>query len=250
MKPFARIVTAALPALLMSACGATVMSREVESEDRDLTGLERLEREAEEKEVEGPVHGPEESAPESSGMVLKEKDEDERREAEKKEPEKHALSAKGESVWSSGSAETVVDRARRQLRRRCDSKSQAACKALPDVDYCANRQGRSCARLGELYARGATGVDRNPEHARDFWLKACEIAPTDCVRYGRILFDIEGLEQREAVAEYLFETGCTREFKLCVDVGRFYEEKKDAALSRKFFDLGCAGGQTAACQEK
>jgi len=238
----------ALTALLACACGATVMSREAEHEEGDPTGIERLEREAEDTEIsEHSAPAPEED---NSEFAVEQQEMQEKPEKPERKEQEHAVSAKDQSVWSSGSAETVLERARRQLKRRCDSGSKAACSAIPDIDRCGNRQPRSCEKLGELYAKGASGVARDPEHARDFWLKACDLAPPDCVQYGRALFDMDGLEQREDIAEHLFNMGCTQEYGLCADIARFYEEKKQTEMARKYFDLACAGGQTAACRDK
>jgi hypothetical protein len=160
--------------------------------------------------------------------------------------------AKGDEApaWSPETSQGSIERARSRLQRRCDAGSQAACKAMPDLDKCVALRGSACARLGDLFARGAAGVDRHPENARDLWWKACDIAPADCLRYGKLLFDMEELDAREAVAERFFEMGCTSDFQLCTGVGRFYQQKNVTAAARKFFEKGCAGGQKASCEAK
>jgi hypothetical protein len=152
--------------------------------------------------------------------------------------------------WSPETSQSSIERARTRLQRRCDAGSQPACKAMPDLDKCAKLRGAACARLGNLFARGAAGVERNPEDARDLWWKACDIAPPDCVRYGKLLFEMDDLDAREAVADRFFDLGCTSDFQLCTGVGRFYQQKKEPATARKFFEKGCAGGQKAACEAK
>lgn len=251
MGPFLRKTIAVLPVLFLSACGATVMSREVEHEEGDPTGMERLEKEGNESSTDDHASAP--SEPERGGPEFEQsemKDKEKPKPEDKAPEQQHAVSGKDRSVWSSGSAENVFDRARRQLRRRCDSGSQTACKALPDIDRCSQRYRKSCVKLGELYAKGGEGVDRNPEHARDFWIKACDLVPADCVQYGRLLFEMDGLDEREAIADHLFEVGCTQQYGLCAEVGRFYEQKKQATQAKKYFDLGCAGGQTDCCRDK
>lgn len=153
-------------------------------------------------------------------------------------------------AWSPETSEGSIERARTQLQRRCDAGSQAACKAMPDLNKCVELRRGACGRLGDLFARGAAGIERNPENARDLWWKACDILPADCVRYGKLLFDMDDLDAREAVADRFFDNGCTNDFQLCTGIGRFYQQKNAPAAARKFFEKGCAGGQKAACEAK
>ena len=153
-------------------------------------------------------------------------------------------------LWSPETSQDIIERARTRLQRRCDAGSQAACKAMPDLDNCVGLKSAACGRLGDLFARGAAGIERNPENARDLWWKACDIAPADCVRYGKLLFEMEDLGAREAVADRFFDMGCTNAFQLCTGVGRFYQQKNVASAAQKFFEKGCAGGQKSACEAK
>jgi hypothetical protein len=152
--------------------------------------------------------------------------------------------------WSPVTSQDSIERARTRLQRRCEAGSQRACQAIPDLDKCTKLRGVACGRLGDLFARGAAGVERNPEAARDLWWKACDIAPPDCVRYGKLLFEMKDLDAREAVADRFFEMGCTSDFQLCAGVGRFYQQENEADAARKFFETGCAGGQKASCEAK
>src|SRR5262249_34256889 len=129
--------------------------------------------------------------------------------------DKAASGAKDEAEWSPESAATVIERARSRLKRRCDRGSQPACAAIPNLDKCVDLRRASCASLGDLVAKGAGGMDRSPEHARDFWWRACDIAPADCVRYGKLLFEFDDLDSREAVAARFFKHGCTNNYQLC-----------------------------------
>jgi TPR repeat protein len=153
-------------------------------------------------------------------------------------------------AWSPVTSEGSIERSRSRLQRRCDAGSQAACKAMPDLERCVQLKSAACGRLGDLFARGATGVDRHPENARDLWWKACDLAPADCLRYGKLLFDMDDLDAREAVADRFFEMGCTSDFQLCTGVGRFYQQKNEPAAALKYFEKGCAGGQKASCAAK
>jgi TPR repeat protein len=153
-------------------------------------------------------------------------------------------------AWSPETSEGSIERARTQLQRRCDAGSQAACKAIPDLDKCVALKSNACGRLGDLFARGTAGVERNPENARDLWWKACDIVPAECVRYGKILFDMDDLDAREAVADRFFDIGCTSDFQLCTGIGRFYQKKNEPAAAQRFFEKGCAGGQKASCEAK
>jgi hypothetical protein len=234
MYEFLRTVNLALALCLGSACGANIPP-DSQPENPQAAPATPPEPAAEADEVEGdPASTAEADTGEQQGGS----------------DAKSADEAKGESGWSPETSETILDRGRSRLKRRCDRHSQAACDAIPDLDGCLNLKLRSCARLGDLFARGAAGVDPNPAHARDFWWRACDIAPAECVKYGKLLFDMEGLEARQAVADRFFQMGCTNDYKLCESVGRFYQEKSELGAAKKFFELGCNGGQQKACEAK
>jgi hypothetical protein len=245
MRELFRTLNAAMALFLASGCGATNVPRESQPENREPTLAASPEHAAEANQVDGdpePAANPKRDTVEQQGS--------DEREGQAMTDRNLARDAKDESAWSPETAQTVIERARSKLGRRCDAGSQAACRAIPDLDKCVDLRRTSCARLGELFARGAAGIDRKPTHARDFWWRACDIASADCLRYGKLLFDIEGLDSRQAVAERFFQMGCTNDFQLCESVGRFYQQKHELASARKFFDLGCAAGQEAACQAK
>jgi hypothetical protein len=232
-----RAMSAAAAALLASACGASNVPPASEADPHEPAPVAPEPAEAnespaadvQEPEAEGDTAGQQGSSGAEANT---------------------ARDAKAEAEWSPESSQTIVERARRKLQRRCDSGSQAACGAIPNLDKCTNLKRASCASLGDLFAKGGDGVDRNPAHARDFWWRACDIASADCVRYGKLLFDTEDLDGRRSVAERFFHLGCTRDFELCESVGRFYQEKNEPAGAKKFFDIGCSAGQEAACQAK
>jgi hypothetical protein len=245
MREFFRLTNTATALLLASACGASSVPRESQPESREPAQGAAPEQAAEAEEVDGDP----EPAAESKRDAFGQQGSDERAVQAMPGPSS-ASDAKDGPAWSPETAQTIIERARRKLARRCDAGSQAACGAIPNLDKCVNLQRASCARLGDLFARGAKGVGRNPAHARDFWWRACDIASPDCVRYGKLLFEIEGLESRQGVADRFFQMGCTSDFQLCESVGRFYQQKNEVAAARKFFDLGCAAGQEAACDAK
>jgi hypothetical protein len=233
MHELFRTVSALAALFLASACGATNVPRESQPESPEPALPAPPEAAAEANEVEGEPEPAAASKPDA---------------AEQQNSDESDV--KDESAWSPETAQDIIERARRKLARRCDAGSQAACSAIPNLDKCVNLRRGACASLGDLFARGATGVVRNPAHARDFWWRACDIASADCVRYGKLLFDMEGLGSRQAVADRFFQMGCTSDFQLCEGVGRFYQQKNELAAARKFFGLGCSAGQEAACQAK
>jgi hypothetical protein len=245
MHEFFRTVNAAAALFLASSCGATTVPRESPPEDGESTLPTPAQPAAEANEV----GGDSEPASEAQPDTVEHQGSGERN-VQAMTDSNPASDARAESAWSPETAQTIVERARRKLKRRCDAGSQAACGAIPNLDKCINLQRASCVRLGDLFARGAAGVARNPAHARDFWWRACDIASADCLRYGKLLFDIEGLESRQIVADRFFRFGCTNDFQLCERVGRFYQQRNELAAARKFFDLGCSAGQNAACQAK
>jgi hypothetical protein len=252
MKFFCQ-VTVVSGALLACASGPTTVPREAKSDDTALPAQQAAEpspgldqNAANEKQTAQAKADSSSLDPQDSKQGAAASSADGSKAEGSSKPDK---SEKG-TTWSSGSSESVIERARRQLKRRCDAGSEAACRAAPDLDQCRNLRRQPCANLGDLFAKGASGVDKNPEHARDFWMRACDIESKDCLRYGRAVFEFDGLESREAAAEKFFHTGCTRDFRLCAQVGRFYQEKQQAAQARKFFDMGCAGGQAESCRAK
>lgn len=231
LENFSQTMRIATLLWFVSACNGTAASAESHAKNPESTPRAADERAGEADAVE------QRSAEEPAAQTKSARDDD-------------ASRAAAESEWSPESAKSVVERGRRKLGRRCDSGSQAACRAIPDLDKCANLQRANCASIGDLFARGATGVNPDPEYARDFWWKACDVRSDDCVRYGKLLYDTEELNSPHAVADRFFRLGCTRDFQLCAQVGRFYQEKQELGHAREFYELGCAAGQAAACREK
>jgi hypothetical protein len=242
MPAFLRTVNGTAALFLAASCAASVPP-ESPPESRESTALAPTEHAAETNEVDGDA----EPSTETELDTVEPEASDERNVQAMPLPDP-ASDTRAE--WSPETAQTIVERARRKLKRRCDAGSQAACGALPNLDKCVNLQRASCARLGDLFARGAAGVARDPAHARDFWWRACDIAAPDCLRYGKLLIDIDGLESPQVVADRFFRFGCTNDFQLCERVGRFYQQRNELAAAKKFFDLGCSAGQDAACQAK
>jgi len=241
MLEFTRTISAPAALFLASACGASSVPPASEAEPREPAPV-AAEQAAEAKEA--PAADVQETDADNDAAGEQESSDGELR------ANNVGRDTRSDEGWSPESSQTIIERARRKLQRRCDSGSQAACRAIPNLDKCTELKRASCANLGDLFAKGADGVDRNPAHARDFWWKACDIASADCVRYGKLLFDTEDLDARRAVAERFFHLGCTRDFGLCESVGRFYQEKNEPAGAKKFFDIGCSAGQDAACQAK
>jgi len=241
MPEFFRTVNATAALLLAASCAASV-PRESAPENSEPTLPTPTEPTAEANDVDDDS----EPATETERDSVEQQASDERN-VQAMPP---ADPASDTVEWSPETAQTIIERARSKLKRRCDAGSQAACGAIPNLDKCVNLQRTSCARLGDLFASGAAGVTRNPAHARDFWWRACDIAAPDCLRYGKLLIDIEDLESREIVADRFFRFGCTNDFQLCESVGRFYQQRNELAAAKRFFDLGCSAGQDAACQAK
>jgi len=240
MLDFTRTISAPAALLLASACGASNVPPASEAEPREPAPV-AAEQAAEAKEA--PAADVQEADPEKDAAGEQESSGGDA-------PGNDTRGAKAAAEWSPETSQTIIERARRKLQRRCDSGSQAACRAIPNLDKCTELKRASCASLGDLFAKGGDGVDRNPAHARDFWWRACDIASADCVRYGKLLFDTEDLDARRVVAERFFHLGCTRDFELCESVGRFYQEKNEPAGAKKFFDIGCSAGQEPACKAK
>src|SRR5688572_24583431 len=120
MHEFFRTVNAAAALFLASGCGATTVPRESPPEEREPTLSAQHAAEANE------VGGDPEPAEETQLDTLEQRGSDERNVQAMTAPNP-ASDARAESAWSPETAQTIIERARSKLRRRCDAGSQAAC---------------------------------------------------------------------------------------------------------------------------
>lgn len=112
---------------------------------------------------------------------------------------------------------------------------------------------RSCVALGRLYEDGSGGVDRDPEHARDLFQRACDAGyAKGCVDLGVLYEGGDGVAQDWNRAAMTFQRACDRGAPAgCNDLGNLYAEghgvDPDPARARSLFQKACDGGVDAGC---
>ncbi len=151
-------------------------------------------------------------------------------------------------------------------------------------ELCDQGLGDACSREAKAYSEGSRGVDRDAEHAKELYLKACDLGDySGCTVVGTQTFD-RGLldkacehgqgpacaaigdyytgkwESSPGTADYgeairYYENGCLgiAGKDACASLGMLYKEGKgvpqDPQKARQYLEIACKSGVRWACSE-
>jgi TPR repeat protein len=114
---------------------------------------------------------------------------------------------------------------------------------------CLSGDVNRCAQLGEMYATGTGGVERDTVRAAEMFQRACDGGASDvCNTLGEIYEKSSDLEGGIARATQMYQRACNGGSSAgCLNLGLVYASQDDFTTAVGLFDRSCTGGWAAGC---